>query len=202
MVHWSTTASASNLSRFLGVKLICLARGAFGFTGGVTNWYIAPYQGTFSLFTDTHFLNIDTDTAVQGRIQKLMYRFLPRHVFSVRSADTDFLITDTDTVVQTRIQKNNSLLRLKARFLCPLCWYTLSKSAPSTQYHSAPVYITKTHFYDWNTKAFLVCLLLTPWCYWLLLPGLLYRCHRKISLAFWTVLVSDRFFSYDQCKRM
>ena len=127
MVDWSTAASASNLSRFLGVKLICLARGAFGFTGGVTNWYIAPYQGTFSLFTDTHFLNIDTDTAVQRWIQKLMYRFLPRHVFSVRSADTDFLNTDTDTVVQKNIQKTDSLLRLKARFLCLLGWYRFPK---------------------------------------------------------------------------
>ena len=116
--------------------LICLARGASGFTGGVNNWCIAPfYWGTFSLFA----LSWDTFpqyryTVVQTtQIQKLIHSFVLKHVFSVRSADTHSL------------------------------------NQPPTQYHSAPVYITKTHFYDWNTKAFLVCLLLTPWCYWLLL---------------------------------
>ena len=128
---------------------------------GYKNWCIASYLGTFSLFA----LLIQISSLLiqillyKHRYKKLIHCFVLRHVFSVRSADTDFLNTDTDTVVQTRIQKTDSLLRLKARFLCPLCWYTLSKSAPSTQYHSAPVYITKTHFYDRNTIAFLVCLL-------------------------------------------
>ena len=109
--------------------LICLARGASGFTGGVNNWCIAPfYWGTFSLFA----LSWDTFpqyryTVVQTtQIQKLIHGCVLKHVFSVRSADTHSL------------------------------------NQPPTQYHSAPVYITKTHFYGWNTKAFLVCLLLTP----------------------------------------
>ena len=70
--------------------LICLARGAFGFTGGVTNWCIAPVPGhVFSVHT--HFLNTDTDTVVQTSIQKLIHCSVSKHVFSVRSADTHSL---------------------------------------------------------------------------------------------------------------
>ena len=51
MYGWPRAGSAaSNLSCFVDVNPICSARGASRFTGGVTNWYIAPLPGTFSLF--------------------------------------------------------------------------------------------------------------------------------------------------------
>ena len=50
-IGWPRAGSAaSNLSCFVDVNPICSARGASRFTGGVTNWYIAPLPGTFSLF--------------------------------------------------------------------------------------------------------------------------------------------------------
>ena len=93
---------------------------------------------------------------------------LPRHVFSVRSQlrhISSIPMVQIHCVVQTtQIQKliHSSVLK---HVFSVRCADTHSLNQPPTQYHSAPVYITKTHFYDWNTKAFLVCLLLTP-CYW------------------------------------
>ena len=94
MYGWPRAGSAaSNLSCFVDVNPICSARGASRFTGGVTNWYIAPLPGTFSLFE--RFIEIPVLLILLNYKHNLQKRplwcSLIRHVFSVRSADTHSL---------------------------------------------------------------------------------------------------------------
>ena len=65
-----------------------------------------------------------------GGVTLLIHRSPPGHVFSVHSTGSHLPNSDTATVGSVYRRKNWFIGSSKARFLCPLCWYTLSKSAP------------------------------------------------------------------------
>ena len=159
--------AASNLSHFLGVNPICLAEGGFGFAGGVT---LLIHRGTFSLFIHTS----SSSSSSSQEVSHCWYIALHQGTFS--------LFTQLVHIYQILIQplldlctgeKTDSLDRLRHVFSVR-CADTHSLNQRP---HSAPVYITKWHFYDRNTMAFHVCLLLA------------FLCHQQISLTLWTPLV-------------
>ena len=91
-----------------------------------------------------------------GGVTLLIHRSPPGHVYSVHSTGSHLPNTDTATVGSVYRKKTDSLDRLRHVFSVR-CADTHSLNQRP---HSAPVYITKWHFYDQNTMAFHVCLLL------------------------------------------
>ena len=81
----------------------------------------------------SHFLGVNPICLAEGGfgfaggVTLLIHRSPPGHVFSVHSTGTHLPNCDTATVGSVYRRFIGSS---KARFLCPLCWYTLSKSAP------------------------------------------------------------------------